>query len=190
MLNSFIILFYPVVPWKTLRQTLTDLGIPTKSGNQNGVQVPINYILRNERYCGSVLTWKTFTYDIFEHKKRKNKKTAINNLYRAHHPAIVTVAQYEAVQTLLDEKRKGMRGGLHYMHVVDEGIFRGYVPVDHHWVNDDPDVYYETSESVRETKSDKLVKRSFFSHFDLSGLSSGARTISYREVRIAGNQYV
>lgn len=39
----------------------------------------------------------------------------------------------------------------------------------YHWVNDDPDVYYETSESVRETKSAKLVKRSFFSHFDLSG---------------------
>ena len=154
---------------ENIAATLTDLGIPTKSGNQKWSAGSINYILRNERYCGSVLTWKTFTYDIFEHKKRKNRKDRDQYLYKAHHSAIVTVAQYEAVQTLLDEKRKGMRGGLHYMHVVDEGIFRGYVPVDHHWVNEDPDVYYETSESVRETKSDKLVKRSFFSHFDLSG---------------------
>ena len=116
---------------ENISATLTDLGIPTKIGNPKWSAGSVNYILRNERYCGSVLTWKTFTYDIFEHKKRKNKKDRDQYLYKAHHPAIVTVEQYEAVQALLDAKHKGMRGGLHYMHVVDEGIFRGYVPIDH-----------------------------------------------------------
>lgn len=148
---------------------LTDLGLPTKIGNQKWSAGSVNYILRNERYCGSVLTWKTFTYDIFEHKKRRNRKDRDQYLYKGHHPAIVTVAQYEAVQTLLEEKRRGTRGGLHYMHVVDEGVFQGYVPVDHHWVNDDPEAYFEASESVSQEKKDIKLKRSYFSHFDLSG---------------------
>ena len=154
---------------ENIAATLTDLKIPTKIGNRIWSAASISYMLRNERYCGSVLTWKTFTYDIFEHKKRKNRKDRDQYLYKAHHPAIVTVAQYEAVQTLLEEKRKGMRGGLHYMHVVDEGIFQGYVPIDPRWVNDDPDMYYQASESVRGDKKDKLIRRSYFSHFDLSG---------------------
>ena len=98
------------------------------------------------------MTWKTFTYDIFEHKKRKNKKDRDQYLYKAHHPAIVTVEQYEAVQALLEAKHKGMRGGLHYMHVVDEGIFRGYVPIDHRWINDDPDIYFKRRRACRRTK--------------------------------------
>ena len=154
---------------ENISATLTDLGIPTKIGNPKWSAGSVNYILRNERYCGSVLTWKTFTYDIFEHKKRKNKKDRDQYLYKAHHPAIVTVEQYEAVQALLEAKHKGMRGGLHYMHVVDEGIFRGYVPIDHRWINDDPDIYFQASESVQEDKRERLVRRSCFSHFDLSG---------------------
>ena len=59
---------------ENIAATLTDLGIPTKIGNQKWSAGSISYILRNERYCGSVLTWKTFTYDIFEKKKKKQKR--------------------------------------------------------------------------------------------------------------------
>ena len=41
--------------------------------------------------------------------------------------------------------------------------------VNYRWVNDDPDIYYEASGRVRANKSDKLIRRSYFSHFDLSG---------------------
>ncbi len=32
------------------------------------------YILTNERYCGNMLTWKTFTSDLYEHKHKKNRR--------------------------------------------------------------------------------------------------------------------
>lgn len=148
---------------------LTDLNVPTKLGNKKWNSGSINYILRNERYCGSVLTWKTFTYDIYEHKKRKNKQNRDQYLYEKHHPAIITIEQYEAAQTLLENRRHGMRGGLHFMHVIDMGVFQGYVPINHHWCNDDPNAYYDASDSVRVTKTVQKVKRSYFSNFDLTG---------------------
>lgn len=55
-----------------------------------------------------------------------------------------------------------MRGGLHFMHVIDIGIFQGYVPINHHWCNDDPNVYYDASDSVQVIKTAQKVKRSYF----------------------------
>ena len=151
-----------------IAETLNDLGVPTKTGgrwNDGGIR----YILQNERYCGSVLTWKTFTADIFEHKKRKNKADKDQYLYRNHHPEIVPVEKFEAVQGLIADRKHGMRGGLHTMHVIESGIFQGYVPINHHWVNEDPEKYFQASESVQEERGDLRVKRSLVSQFDLTG---------------------
>ena len=59
-------------------------------------------------------------------------------LYTNTHDAIISVDKFEAVQSLLEDKRHGMRGGLHIMQVIDMGVFQGYVPINHHWVNDVP----------------------------------------------------
>ena len=154
---------------EAIASLLTDLGVRTKLGNTNWNQGTVGYILRNERYCGSVLTWKTFTADIFEHKKKKNNKDRDQYLYTDHHPAIITVEQFEAAQTLLNGRRHGMRGGLHYMQVIDTGIFQGYVPINHHWVGDDPNAYYDASDSVRRVKTQRSIRKAALSAFDLSG---------------------
>lgn len=151
-----------------IAETLNDMGIPTKTGgrwNDGGIR----YILQNERYCGSVLTWKTFTADVFEHKKRKNREDKDQYLYRNHHPEIVSVEKFEAVQGLIQDRKHGLRGGLHVMQVIGNGIFQGYVPINHHWVNEDPEKYYQASDSVQEERSDVKVKRSLVSQFDLTG---------------------
>ena len=55
------------------------------------------------------------------------------------------------------------------MQVIGDGIFRGYVPINHHWINDDPATYYDASNSV-DTRGDfRRVRRSLFSAFDLEG---------------------
>lgn len=151
-----------------IAETLNDMEIPTRTGKKwnNG---GIRYILQNERYCGSVLTWKTFTADIFEHKKRRNNEDKDQYLYKNHHPAIVTIEKYEAVQGLIEDRKHGMRGGLHVMHVIDEGVFSGYVPINHHWVNEDPEKYYQATDSVQDEPSDIRIKRSLVSQFDLTG---------------------
>ena len=43
---------------------LKDIGVETKAGGTDWNAGSIGYILTNERYCGNVLTWKTFTADL------------------------------------------------------------------------------------------------------------------------------
>ena len=124
---------------------LTDIGCETKSGGTEWNSGSVGYILTNERYCGSVLTWKTFTADLYEHKHRKNNQDRDQYLYTDHHEAIVSVETFEAVQILLENRKHHMRGGLPMLHVIDEGIFRGFNPINHHWVNEDPGTYYDIS---------------------------------------------
>lgn len=152
-----------------IAEMLTEMQIKTKLGNTNWNAGSIAYILRNERYCGNVITWKTFTADIFEHKKRKNRHNRDQYIYEKHHPAIVSVETFEAVQSLLYSRRHGMRGGLPVMQVIDEGVFQGYVPINHHWANTDPNAYYNASDSVEERKVGRKIRRSAFSAFDLTG---------------------
>ena len=156
-------------PLHGIAEILTDAGVPTKTGRNEWSAGSLRYILSNERYCGSVLTWKTFTADIFEHKKRRNRQDRDQYLYTNEHEAIVSVEKFEAVQTLLENKRHHHRGGLPAMHVIDDGIFRGYVPVNHHWVNDDPNVYYAVSNSVEPAVRLRRLRRSNFSAFNLNG---------------------
>ena len=104
---------------ETIAEMLTDIGVATKAGKTSWSAGSVGYILRNERYCGSVLTWKTFTADVFEHKKRKNNHDRDQYLYNDFHPAIISVEQFEAVQQLLVDRRHGMRGGYNVMHVIE-----------------------------------------------------------------------
>lgn len=56
---------------------LTDIGCRTKTGSAKWSTGSIRYILSNERYCGDILTWKTFTNDLFDHTHRKNTRAEI-----------------------------------------------------------------------------------------------------------------
>ena len=148
---------------------LTDIGCRTKTGIASWSAGAIGYILTNERYCGNILTWKTFTADLYEHKHKKNRQDRDQYLYREKHPAIISVEKFEAVQVLIENRRHHMRGGLPHMHVIDEGIFRGFIPINHHWINDDPNVYYDISNTVTKVLKVQRIEKSAFSAFDLEG---------------------
>ena len=102
---------------------LTDIGCETKTGGTDWNSGSIGYILTNERYCGNVLTWKTFTADLYEHKHRKNRQDRDQYMYRDRHDAIISVEKFEAAQVLLENRKHHVRGSLPSMHVIDEGIF-------------------------------------------------------------------
>lgn len=148
---------------------LTDIGCETKSGAVEWNSGSVGYILTNERYCGNVLTWKTFTADLYEHKHKKNNQDRDQYLYKDRHEAIISVEQFESVQALIENRKHHIRGGLPMMHVIDEGIFRGFIPINHHWVNDDPNTYYDISNSVKRQSKTKAIPKSNFSAFDLQG---------------------
>ena len=153
---------------KEIAALLTDIGCPTKTGSEQWSEHSISYILRNERYCGSVLTWKTFTAEMFEHKHRRNRLDRDQYLYTDHHEAIVSTETFEAAQVLLEHRRHGYYGALPAMRVINEGVFRGYIPINHHWVNDDPRTYFEASNSVS-AGSARRIRKSYFCAFDLNG---------------------
>ena len=148
---------------------LTDIGVHTKSGSSEWNAGSIGYILTNERYCGQVLTWKTFTSDMFEHKHKKNVQDKDQYLYKGHHEAIITVEQFEAAQVLLENRKHHVRGGLPQLHVIDDGIFRGFIPINHHWVNDDPNTYYDISNSVKRFAKTQRIEKRKISAFDFNG---------------------
>ena len=149
---------------------LKDISVETKAGGTDWNAGSIGYILTNERYCGNVLTWKTFTADLYEHKHRKNRQDRDQYLYTDKHTAIIPEEKFEAVQVLMENRKHHVRGGLPVMHVIDEGIFRGFIPINHHWVNDDPGTYYDISNSVRQQPNRaKRIEKSSLSAFDLQG---------------------
>lgn len=154
---------------RDIASLLTDIGCETKTGNTEWSEGSVNYILSNERYCGSVLTWKTFTADMFEHRHKRNRQDRDQYLYTNHHDAIIPVEKFEAVQTLMANKKHHVRGGLPTVRVIDDGIFRGYIPINHHWVNDNPNTYFDASNSVNQRDGLKRIRRSIFSAFDFEG---------------------
>ena len=127
---------------------LSDIKCQTKTGGTEWNEGTVAYILKNERYCGNVLTWKTFTADLYEHRHKKNRQDRDQYLYVNHHHAIIPVDQFEAAQVLLENKKHHVRDGFPVMKVIDEGIFRGFIPINHHWINDDPGIYYDAANSV------------------------------------------
>ena len=154
---------------RDIANLLSDIGCETKIGNTDWSEGSIYYILRNERYCGNVLTWKTFTADMFEHKHKRNKQDRDQYLYTNHHDAIISIEVFEAAQTLMANRRHHLKGGLPTVQVIDDGIFRGYIPINHHWVNDDPGTYFDASNSVDKKEGLRRIRRSSFSAFDLGG---------------------
>ena len=148
---------------------LTDIGCETKIGGAAWNSGSVGYILTNERYCGNVLTWKTFTADLYEHKHKKNNQDRDQYLYKDRHDAIISVEKFEAAQVLLENRKHHIRGGLPVMHVIDEGIFKGFIPINHHWVNDDPGTYYDICNSIKQPAKVRRIDKRYFSSFDLDG---------------------
>lgn len=148
---------------------LKDIGCQTKTGSAEWTGSTVAYILSNERYCGNILTWKTFTADLYEHKHKRNRKDRDQYLYHNRHPAIVSVEKFEAVQALIENRKHHLHGSLPLLHVIDDGIFRGYIPINHHWVNDDPNIYYDISNTVTKVLKVKTLDKRSFSAFDLTG---------------------
>lgn len=110
---------------------LTKLGRCTKRGKSTWSSSSIRQILRNERNCGDVLAWKTYTYDFWEHKKCINRKKRPQFLKKNHHVPIVSRDTYEVTQLKmkLDSRSRDNRP-LPTLSVIREGILSGFVLVD------------------------------------------------------------
>lgn len=169
------LIFYMYLFGNTCREiaeALTELGCQTKSGNTVWSEGSVNQILRNERYCGDVLTWKTFTKSYIDHKSIKNRNDRVQHHIKDHHEAIITRDDFIAVQHLLNEAKYGNRSILPELQVVKEGALKGFVVVNSHWAAFKANDYIEASNTVLtddDTIIDNLQIEADAGDFDLRG---------------------
>ena len=161
-------------PLTEIAELLMELGRPTKKGNIKWTASSVRAILQNERYCGNILSWKTYTYDFWEHKKRKNKKNRKQVLEIDHHEGVVSHEIFDAVQAKLEmDKWVKDRHPFPTLDVVDNGALKGFVSVNRICRGFTVEDYKEASQSVYETDfleaAQPASPREPSSHFNLDG---------------------
>ncbi len=116
-----------------IADTLMALGKKTMPGNTKWTHSSIVGILRNERYCGDVLTRKTVVESYLTHKVIKNNGLRVQNFYEDDHEAIISRDDYIATQHLLDYSCNGNVSILPELRVVPDGILKGFVTLHPRW---------------------------------------------------------
>ena len=174
---------------------LTEYGRKTKLGNTEWNPGSIMKIIQNERHCGNVLARKTWTPSYLNHKSKKNNNDRNQYRQRDHHEAIVSREVFNAANQLQASKGYAAKNRLlPVLSVVDDGVLKGYVPVDKDWTGFSAEEYQEASESVYREKAQterltengtrlnlsgyEIVRAQFF-----STLSNPAMTISNGKMR-------
>lgn len=84
--------------------------IPTSSGKDHWHPTVISHVLRNSFYCGIMTYHKEYTPDYLQQKKIKNRGAIPMLQVPGTHEPIVTVEEYERVQTIMESKRKTLPG--------------------------------------------------------------------------------
>ncbi len=132
-----------------IAEVLTSLGRETKLGNKKWTGGTVRYILQNERYCGDVISWKTYTYDYLEHKSKKNRGARPRVKQADHHDPIVSHEEWDATQKMFAAHKYGSRGqAFPTLQVVDDGALRGFVSVNRSWNWFSEKDYKDASESA------------------------------------------
>lgn len=129
----------------TIAETLTNLGIKTKRGNDTWQSSSIYQILQNERHCGDVLARKTWTPNYLDHKSKKNRQDRNQYRLKDHHQSIISRDDFIAVQRLIQNAKYGNKGFLPQLSVIMDGMLKGYVPINPRWANFSTGDYYEAS---------------------------------------------
>jgi len=128
---------------------LTLYGRKTKLGKDVWNPSTINEVIENERHCGDVRARKTFTPNFKTHKSRKNNRDRKQYIQRDHHQKIVSRDVYNAANLLRSSRAYIQRKRpLPLLSVVDEGILKGYVPLDKDWSGFSSEDYQMASQSV------------------------------------------
>lgn len=128
---------------------LEEYGRKTKLGNTEWNQASLHYVLSNERHCGAVLARKTFTPNFKDHKSVKNEGQLRQYFQEDHHEPIVTREVFNAANKLYSGRSYSQSSRpLPQITVVDDGILKGYVPIDRKWTGFSTEEYQQACESV------------------------------------------
>ena len=128
---------------------LTEYGRKTKLGNEVWHPGTSPGIIENERHCGDVRSRKTYTPDFMTHKSVKNRQNRKQYIQRNHHEAIVSREVFKAANLLKESRSYSQKNRpIPVLSVVDDGILKGYVPIDKNWNGFSTEEYQTACESV------------------------------------------
>lgn len=157
-----------------IANSLTEIGCETKRGNTVWSAGSILQILRNERYCGEILTRKTFTPSYLDHKSRKNQGDRTQYRWKGPQTPIVSKDDFIAVQQLINNAKYGNKGILPGLHVVGDGALKGYVPVHPRWAGFKKEHYinacmsaFSDDESIEQSEECQIIAKD--GDFDFRG---------------------
>jgi len=158
-----------------IAELLTEYNRKTKAGNTKWTVSSVRNVLQNERRCGDVLARKTYTPSFLDHKSRVNRGERKQYRYPDHHEGIVSRDVYQAANRMQAYRFYNSKNRpLPVMSVIDDGILKGYVPIDKDWKGFSPEDYKSASESVyqAEREGTAVAQPAEFSdgiRLDLSG---------------------
>ena len=133
----------------------------------------VRNIIDNERRCGKIIAWKTYTPSYLDHKTKKNNGNRDQFILDDHHDGIVPLEVYEYIM-----KIKRMRKISHYfgpipsLSVVNDGILKGFVLIDPRYPGFTYENYLFASDYAYEDKpqvQSPHIRKGDVSNFDLSG---------------------
>lgn len=157
---------------KEIAELLTKLSCPTKKGAPKWSVSTIREVLRNERHCGDVRARKTYTPNYLDHKSKKNNHNVNQYYQKNHHEAIISRADFNAVQKKLQNAKFATVAFLPSLHVIEDGILKGFVTIHPHWAGFSKEDYINASKSVYPENYDLQSDYLYEAHdgdFDLRG---------------------
>ena len=141
-----------------IAETLMHYGRLTKKGNTKWTSGSVLNVLQNERHCGEVLSWKTYTPNYLDHASKKNKGDKPQVRQANHHVAIVTPEDFVAVQRMISNAKYGSKGLLPELHVIRDGFLKGFVGIHTRWGSFTKEDYEEASRSAGEEKDEGKIR--------------------------------
>ena len=146
---------------------LTTFGRKTKKGNAKWSAGSVYNQLINERHCGAVKSRKTWTPNFLDHLAKKNRMYKDGSTDRKqytklnHHEAIVSHADFVAVQKMIANAKYGNRSFLPQLQVIAGGALHGFVSINPRWATFNAEDYIAASASAGEgrVKSTPLIAK-------------------------------
>lgn len=155
-----------------IADTLTRLSKRTYLGNLKWTASGVAATMRNERYCGDVLTRKRFTkfaVDVHDQKSFKNRGEKPQSHYLDDHEAIIDRNDFLAVQRIMNNAKFGGTSLLPELQVIPDGLLKGFVIVHPKWGSFTKADYIHACESVDPAPSKEVRLEVEGGSFDLSG---------------------
>jgi len=144
----FIFLAYLVgYSLNEIADILTEKGRPTLKGNTVWNAAMVKNIMQNERRWGHLEARKSIVIDHKTKKVTRNNNTRDSAYDPEHHEGIVTYEIAKAVHMVAASGRS-LKGGLHDLHVIEDGALKGFICVCPAWSGMDSQTLQDICTSV------------------------------------------